>query len=63
MQKEKRGESVHREDKTKKIKKEQMLEINTKLYFKNDMEGMKMRRKFQEGKTKWNPKASIEPSR
>ena len=50
MQKEKRGESVHREGKTEKIKKEQILEINTELCFENHMEEMKMRRSFSRGK-------------
>jgi len=31
-------------------KKEQIFDINTERYFKNDMEGMKMRINFQEGK-------------
>jgi hypothetical protein len=60
LKKEKRGENVYREDKTEKIKKE--LEISTERYFKNDMEGMKMRRNLQEGCSKWNPKTATDPT-
>jgi hypothetical protein len=63
MQKEKRGESAHRKDITDTITKVQILQIKTERYFKNEMEGMKIRRNVQQGKSQWNPNTAIYPKR